>query len=97
MTKRAGSENPGVSTASPVAQPPMRLGASTSFGPAPREIAPHTPPPPHAGERADVVRHVFERRVKHVERNLPAGREMRVGASQARELIVAGEIVKERA
>jgi len=43
--QRAGKANPDVTTASPVAQPPMAAHATSSWGPAAAKIAPHTPPP----------------------------------------------------
>jgi hypothetical protein len=46
-------------------------------------------PPPHPGERTGVSRHVFERRMKHVERELAACLEMCVRAAQGCQLIVA--------
>src|SRR5262245_57670788 len=45
-TNRARRRNPGVSTACPVGQPPMRRQAAISSGPAARWMAPSTPPPP---------------------------------------------------
>src|SRR5262245_21982150 len=46
MTKRAGRRPPGVSLASPVAQPPSSRQAARISGPPARWIAPSTPPPP---------------------------------------------------
>src|SRR5215218_9656449 len=48
MTQRAFRRKPGVTTASPVRQPPIARQAASSSGPAARCTAPSTPPPPRS-------------------------------------------------